>query len=235
MPICRQKIVRAPDPGGVVAAMAFALAMIAAPGAPAIAADQDAGLWVTGAAATAFGPEWSGGFAVQARFVEDIGRLERVVLRPSLGYRLGDGITATLGYDAHFIEAGRDRVEHRIWQQLAMTWPAAPVTLGAQIRLEERFIETVEAVVLRLRLKAGARMPIGTGPWYATISDEIFFGLNDRAGGPDAGFDQNRLFIGAGRPITDQIAGEFGYQMQLIRRPDEDLMIHQVFVSFALR
>ncbi|MFN2376884.1 MAG: DUF2490 domain-containing protein, partial [Candidatus Binatia bacterium] len=58
--------------------------------------------------------------------------------------------------------------------------------------------------------------------WSLVAFDEVFVAFNDTDWGADAGFDQNRLFLGAAFHFTDIIRVEGGYLNQFIERPAAD-------------
>jgi len=168
--------------------------------------------------------------------IDDMSRLERTVLRPSLGYQVNGWLRARFGYDAHFIESPADRIEHRIWQQLSTKWTLNALSLTTRTRVEERLIENTDEAAVRLRLKAGVSHPIADGSWYATASNEYFVGLNDVDGGPRSGFDQNRLYFGVGHNVSDNVTAEVGYQLQYIDRASaENISVHQLMLTLKLR
>lgn len=166
------------------------------------------------------------------RFVDGVNTLERTLLRPSATYR-GNGFSLAGGYDLHIVNSPDDRLEHTLWQQIGTKWNLEPISITARTRLEERFIENVDGTALRLRLRARAEMPLGWQSWYVAVSEEVFFNLNSLSGGPQSGFNQNRVFGGLGTSLSESVGLEFGYQMQYISRTNEDVSIHQLVLSFS--
>jgi len=199
------------------------------------ATGSDTGLWAIATVKHGLNEKWVGSLSSQLRFHRDIGPLERVVLRPSLDYRVSQRLTATAGYDAHFIRSPSAKIEQRLWQQLLYRLPAGRVNLSGRLRLEQRFIEHINGAAVRLRIYAKATRPLGRSPWYAALRDEIAFGLNSLQGGPRDGFDQNRLFVGLGRTLSPGSSIEVGYQMHYARRTGEDVIIHQVFINVLFK
>jgi hypothetical protein len=195
------------------------------------AAGSDTGLWAIATVKHGLNEKWTGSLSSQLRFHRDIGSLERVVLRPSLDYRVSRRFTATAGYDAHFIRSPADKIEQRTWQQLLYRMPAGGFKLSGRLRLEQRFIEHVDGTAVRLRIYAKATRALAKGPWYVALRNEVAFGLNNLQGGPRDGFDQNRLFVGLGRSLSPGSGFEVGYQMHYARRTGEDVIIHQVFIN----
>jgi len=199
------------------------------------AVDSDTGLWAIATAKRGLNEKWAASLSGQLRFHRDMGSLERVVLRPSLDYRVNQRITATAGYDAHFIRSPADKIEQRLWEQLLYQVPTGGFNLSGRLRLEQRFIEHVSGTAVRLRIFAKATRPLAKGPWYAALRNEVAFGLNGLPGGPRDGFDQNRLFLGLGRLLSPRTKIEFGYQMHYARRVGEDAIIHQILISILFQ
>ncbi len=55
---------------------------------------------------------------------------------------------------------------------------------------------------------------------YAVVSDELFVNLNSVENGPLRGIDQNRLYAGIGRQMSNQVRMEVGYQQQYVNASD---------------
>lgn len=172
---------------------------------------------------------------LQLRFDNDIDQLERVLLRPSLTYLLGGNQSLTLGYDAHFVESPTDRVEQRLWQQYNLNHRFSTLTGSLRLRLEERFIDHVDGVPVRLRIKVGIKLPVTDSPWFVTLSNEAFLGFNDIGGGQRDGFHENRAYLGFGRPLGNGTVGQIGYQNQFFDNRANDRMLHQFFISVNLK
>ena len=92
------------------------------------------------------------------------------------------------------------------------------LTLGHRLRIEERFIEDVSGVVVRMRYRLRTAYPETDSRWYLVISDEVFANLNERGAGPAGGFEQNRLFGGVGFHPTARLRVEAGYQWRHLER-----------------
>ena len=70
--------------------------------------------------------------------------------------------------------------------------PVERFDLTGTARLDQRFVEDVRGVVVRLRFRARATYQLPSS-LYLAASDEIFLNLNDRGEGPSQGFEQNRV------------------------------------------
>ena len=199
------------------------------------ASDSDVGLWASGDYHLDLNDDWLASIIIQARFDNDLERLERLLFRPSVTFKAPHGIALTAGYDAHSVEAPRDNIEHRSWQQIAIKKPLGRLTSFAHARLEQRYFENVDDISLRLRLNAGINLPL-RGGFTATLANEVFFTLNDVDGAPVSGFDQNRLFAGFSKRLTERLNVRLGYQMQYIdRSARDDLAGNQVFIFFTFK
>ncbi|MCH7689032.1 MAG: DUF2490 domain-containing protein, partial [Planctomycetes bacterium] len=103
-------------------------------------------------------------------------------------------------------------------------------------RLEQRFFETGEDTGLRFRQLVSWRQPFAYAEKYSFVLwDEIFVHLNDTDWGANAGFDQNRFFVGIGlkRNFDSRWRTEIGYLNQHIdRRGRGNLTNHLLSVNF---
>ena len=144
--------------------------------------------------------------------------LDRLLVRAALGWDLGREITVWLGYawtptfPAGFVD------EKRPFQQLTIGTRGAAGAMQNRTRIEQRFIEGSD-LSLRLRHMLRVQRPVEAGSrWLLVAYDELFVNLNDATGGPSAGFDQNRTYVGAGR-VIDRVTLEAGYMLDAVARP----------------
>ena len=172
---------------------------------------------------------------VQFRFDDDIDQLERILLRPSLTYLFDDKQSFTLGYDAHFVEAPRSRVEQRLWQQYHVNHRFSTLTGSLRLRLEERFIDHVDGVAVRLRIKSGVKLPFAQTPWFFTLSNEAFVGFNEIRGGQRDGVHENRANGWFGHVLGVGMVGQIVYQNQFFDNRANDRMLHQLFISLSMK
>ncbi len=226
---------RKPTPGvsncfACIAALVLSFAL----GLPlAQAADNDGGMWLTANLSRPLRDDLVAGLIIEPRFDQDAGRLERMLLRPSITRNFAR-TALTFGYDAHLIQAPRDRLEQRLWQQLQFTPGDSPWRALLRLRVEERFIEDIGGMVLTTRWKAQVRPQVPGSDWYLRLANEVFFNLNGQARGPLAGYDQNRAQAAFGRRLGT--AGiELGYQAQHLRLRGRNRLIHQFLASISLR
>ncbi len=177
-------------------------------------------------------------FDGHTRFFDDSGGFGQSIVRPGIGYALGDRATVWGGYGWIRTSPGSnaDFDEHRIWQQITWSEPLDPATLGLRSRLEQRFLETGSDTGWRFRQLVSLRRPLQCAPRLSLVVwDEFFIHLNDTDWGADGGFDQNRLFVGFGfkRDPASRNRVEVGYlNQQIDRSAGNDLANHVLSINF---
>lgn len=176
---------------------------------------------------------------VNPRFGDDVSDLNQLILRTAIGYKLNENWSVWQGYAWNTVYDNANYQddftgEHRIYQQLTYRdkfsfLEAFPfIKIQSRTRLEERWIHHTNITALRPRTLLRVDIPLPMVPnWSFVTFDEIFVNLNGVSGGPEAGFDQNRWFIGFNREFTKQINVDFGYQMQIINTRREN-MVNQI-------
>lgn len=155
-------------------------------------------------------------FDFQARFFENTDGLGQTIVRPGLGWSLTENTSVWIGYGwIRDYPPGRSAIdENRIWQQFLWNGTAGQSSLQSRTRLEQRFVQTGSDVGWRLRQLVKVVYPLlASGRLRFAAYDEVFIALNSTDWGADAGFDQNRLFLGFNVPLdaARRIHAEFGY------------------------
>jgi hypothetical protein len=203
------------------------------------ATDNDFQLWPVGRIYHAINKDWSVSFMARGRFDENASHTKDYLLRPYLSWTIVDDVpfidslTVMAGYDYLHSFDGRD--EHRAWQSAHHAVEHERLRLVHRVRLDERFVEDVDPIILRFRYRISTSHPLGDSAWYGIASDEVFANLNDDDEGPLSGFEQNRLRLGAGRYIFGRLRVEGGYEFQYARRRSKaDEFRHVVFLEFSL-
>lgn len=125
--------------------------------------------------------------------------------------------------------------EHRIWQQLILTQKSGMVSFQHRYRLEQRFLENAslndmaerETDGYRFRQRARYRflatVPLtksaeGKTKLFAAAYEEVFLGFGEGIGVNI--LDQNRLYVGLGYKINDQINIQAGYLNHRVFKSD---------------
>jgi len=187
---------------------------------PARASDTDLQQWTQLTFQTDLSKQWIAFFEVQPRLGDDVSELNRLIVRPAIGYRLRPNVSIWQGYGwtPQFSPEFRD--EHRSFQQLLMEHRVHKTDVVNRTRLEQRFIEDAGGTSVRLRHMVRLVHPLTSNrKWSLVGSDEVFWNLNSTPNGPEAGFDQNRLFFGVNHRVNPQLQVEAGYLINQIDAP----------------
>lgn len=177
-------------------------------------------------------------FDAHYRLLDDADGFNQSIIRPGLGLSIAEQQVLWAGYG--WIRSsplqGADFDEHRFWQQ----WTAAPsrdqMKFLFRSRFEQRWLETGDDVGLRWRQMFRAQKILSTHPEWSLVGwDEAFFHLNDTDWGANAGFDQNRVFLGLGfkRNKHAAVRTEIGYLNQFNNsQGGSDRMNHILSINF---
>lgn len=187
---------------------------------------------------------------VNPRFfdLDDGGDIGQLLLRPAAGYQLTEKLSIWQGYAwvgnfnvPHTPPQSSFFEENRIYQQANYVHKFQSWNTLSRFRLEERWIEGAAGTAVRLRLMWRGLYPLPIAPeWAFATYDEVFINLNTVEGrrGPEAGFDQNRFFIGINRTFSKRFNMDFGYQNQLLNSkaiPElANQMNHIVLLNFFI-
>jgi hypothetical protein len=163
----------------------------------------------------------------QPRVGDDISRMERLLIRPALGYNLNPNVALFLGYawtptfmNNRYQEDFRN--ENRLWQQILVKDTRWGLEWQHRLRQEQRFIEDAAGPSNRTRyLIRGSYALSDSGSYGLTGYNEIFVNLNSEYKGPKGGFDRDRFFFG---PYLKHGPAryEIGYVGEYAQRFDED-------------
>ncbi len=179
---------------------------------------------------------WS--FDTHYRMRDDSNGFDQSILRPGLGLKFAEDQILWAGYAwiNNSPVSGDSFDEHRFWQQ----WTATP-SMGAwsfqhRSRLEQRWLETGDDIGMRWRQMHRVQKTLSGCPQWSLIAwDEAFFHLNDTDWGAEAGFDQNRAFLGFGfkRCSRAAVRTEIGYLNQFTNQQGGgDGMNHILSINF---
>lgn len=197
---------------------ALLLALLVAAPARAFDPETEAQVWTPVFARLPARGRFLSQLEINPRARGDFGRLSQLLVRPWLGWRARQGLLLHGGYVWVRGDARRVTNDHALWQQVQVEAAPAPGwTATARGRLEQRFLDGPAETAWRARLQLRAERALGGGPWYAAASSETFVHLNSVSGGPVAGPDQHRAYVGLGRGSAAR-RFEAGYQ-HLWQRP----------------
>lgn len=177
----------------------------------------------------------------QPRMGDGVSRLDQMLLRGAVGWKLSSDVTLYQGY-AHVVvplEGRRDVNEERSFQQLSWTlgkpWGGE---LSSRTRLEQRWRSDGDDMGWRLREMLRYEKPLkpGSNAVNALAYSEAFVALNSTNWGAKGGFDQIRTFLGAELGLKGASTIELGYLNQVIdQRGGRTRINHVASISLFLR
>ncbi len=195
----------------------FLLVIVFGGGVAWAATKHDGQLWVPLYNRFELGETYRGWFEVNPRFGDTISEIDQLLIRPAIGYQIAPSLSLWQGYAWITNYQPRFRDEHRLYQEVSYRRNFSYGGILSRTRLEERFVQDAGGVAIRAREMLRADVPLGDGRmWGFVIYDELFVNLNTVRRGPEAGFDQNRLFVGVHRKVNKDLSFDFGYQNQTI-------------------
>ncbi|MGQ3685305.1 MAG: DUF2490 domain-containing protein [Candidatus Loosdrechtia sp.] len=180
---------------------------------------------------------FSGYFELQPRFGDNASEPDRLLIRPALVYHLNERNSFWVGYLAMPVFQGNKGTEHRYWSQFLYQRKSANLEFSSRSRLELRDIPDVKDWAVRFRQMGRLAGPISHDKtFYWALWNEVLVNLNSTSGGPQAGYDQNRFFLGIGRKLRNAISVELGYLMNHINIPanTSDRINHAAFLMIGI-
>ena len=154
-----------------------------------------------------------------------------------VGYRFTPNHQILTGFWYQYTQppySGKIVQELNAWQQYDFNDTYSFGKIMTRTRLEERnniSQANANGPSVRFRQRLKYEYPF-TKEWSGIASEEIFFNLNSVNWGPTQGFDQNRVFVGAGYKFNDIVKTEFGYMNQYVNRNlKADFIDHQLSLN----
>lgn len=177
---------------------------------------------------------------VQPRFGDGVSRLDQLLLRPAIGWKITPDLTVYQGYARAItpVDGGRDLREDRSFQQISWIisrpWRGE---LSSRTRLEQRWRSDGDDMGWRLREMVRLEVPLNQRGQVAALGyAEAFIALNDTDWGARGGFDQLRTFAGAEIALPGKSTIEAGYLNQYIDQPGgRSRMNHVLSLTLFLR
>jgi hypothetical protein len=217
--------------GAAAAALASCMAAV-----PAHAQDEDAQLWTTTTASFDLSDETT--FAAQfvARFSDAAEGLSELQIQADVETGAWEGVKLGAGYSyvPRYNQGRLTSREHRIRQQVsASLGELLGGRLEGRLRLEERWRDDGDDMMLRLRGRLMWTKPIGPRELAVRVGHESFVQLNDTDWGGEAGYSRMRNQLSLRRKLSADLTGELGYLNQYVFANDgPDQVAHAL--TFAL-
>jgi hypothetical protein len=176
-----------------------------------------------------------GMFEVNPRVGIGTANFDQLIIRPALGLQLTKHISVWQGYAWIPTFLPEYVPENRIWQQILIENRFPRWTMQNRFRLEQRMIQGISETASRFRYFNRTMIGLKKGsPWALALQEEIFINLNEVSSAITPGINQNRIFAGLNRSVTDNFNFDIGYQYQYINRnfPVEDRHNHVLLMNW---
>jgi hypothetical protein len=162
--------------------------------------------------------------------------MRQEILRSAIGYYPKPywGLYLGYGWQPKFNDFVN---ENRAYQESLFDNYLGKLRIMNRTRFEQRFIEDVQGVSLRLRHQLRLVHPLWNSKhWFIAAQEEPFVNFNSPTNGPVGGFDQNRAYAGIRYQMTKSVAFELGYMNQYINKPsgEENVSSNNAVVTLDL-
>lgn len=217
-------------------AIAAALACCVA-ATPALAQEEDSQLWTSTTAKFDLGDDMSFATQVVARFSDAADGLSELQLQADAENELRGGLSLGAGYSyvTRYERGELTSREHRIRQQVsARLGEALGGRVEGRLRLEQRWRDDGEDVMLRLRPRLMWTRPIGPDKLELRLWSESFIQLNHTDWGGEAGYSRLRNQVSLRRSLAESVTGEVGYLNQYsVADSGPDQLVHALSVALS--
>lgn len=213
----------------------FSTAALFQAATPALAADDDANVWLGQLATINATDKVYVRLEAQERFTNDAERLGQLLLRSLVAYRLNDKVNAGIGYAFVLTDpvGPVELNEHRYYQELNVRLiDRGGVTLDSRTRLELRTFEEREGTSWRLRNFVQLRVPVSKNNKIVAYT-EPFIDLNETTV-QRGGLSIWRNFVGVSIPLAKVIEVVPGYLNQHVLRDGQDRSDHTANVNLFM-
>jgi hypothetical protein len=148
------------------------------------------------------------------------------------GVKAGGGYSYVTDYDGGDLATR----EHRLRQQVSGDMGSlGSGTLAGRIRVEQRWRDDGEDMMVRLRPRMSWTRPIGANDLALRLIHESFVRLNDTDWGGEARYERMRNQVSLRRTFGDTLTGEAGYLNQYSFGGDEpDEVVHALTLALTI-
>lgn len=180
--------------------------------------EDELGTWLMLFGNAKLSDEYSLHAETQLRLYEPLENFNQLLLRVGVGRKLSPQASVMAGYgyipttSFNKEELKTSSVEHRIWEQFALTNRLGRLFFEHRYRIEQRWISSASAenYLNRLRYRLLVNIPlnkpeISEGTLFASFYDEVFLNVTETP------FDQNRLYAALGYRFNSLLSVQAGY------------------------
>lgn len=213
---------------------------------------NDQELWVNINSFIRINDNWTGYLEYQPRYFDDVKYRGVTLYRGAIGRNISNGFSGWLGYGimewetrSHSDFPSKYQHEDRIFAQLMHSGlDLGKWKITNRSRYEFRLFRHDDEASERFRHMLTARYKFNDGPWALALWDEYFYNTNtirpskeSHAPNINAGFDQNRAFIGVAYFFGEkqQHMFETGYMNNYVNGISADRNAHVWMTTVAGR
>jgi hypothetical protein len=196
--------------------------------------ENDQGLWTGATITTPITEKVHTRIYVSPRWLDSSTDFSQFILHGLLGYKFNKNFSIWQGYAYSRTYISDLKREHRPYNDLVLENNFKKLKIENRIRIEERFLEDIDDVTVRTRYRLRGSYPLDKKEkWNLVLFDEIFVNCNSHFDGPQAGLDQNRIYVGLNRKINEHFNIDGGYLLQHQHREgkNNDNLNHFVLVN----
>jgi len=195
---------------------------------------QSGAVWLTPVVGVRYriDDRWLFQMDTQLRFDSANGLLRDVQVRPGFEYILSPHWAVAAGYVQFQRYLVGQTNSRGAFQDILYRARVDNLPIAGRWRWEELFFDNGTYLV-RTRLLAGVRVPLGETPWELAFSNEVFLNVGNNGPGRVQGFAQNRAFAGFGRPLTRWSRASLGYELDTFNAPGNVRNVHNIKLNLV--
>lgn len=161
-------------------------------------------------------PKWQLNVFGEVREDHNVSHMENALFRPNIQYALSPQWTVAAGYVQFQPLQPPFRPERGPFEDLYFTTELGGFGLLSRLRFNETFADQKSAALVSSSALAALQHSIGNSEWFAVLSDEVYVNLKVDYTGRRAGFQENKTFVGVGRPINTHLTLNGGYELDVV-------------------
>jgi hypothetical protein len=178
-------------------------------------------------------PQWRLRLDSQLTLDHDIDRARNLELRPGVEFAISPHWAVVGGYVQYQPFTTQIVATRGPYQDIAYGTDFGHLSLANRLRLEELFLDSNGALLVRSRYRLSAQHPIGDSPWSVLVSDEVYFSLKTDGTGRTAGYDRNKFYGGFVFDIGRGAKVSAGYELTEVRPTGSLNEFHTIKLGFA--
>jgi hypothetical protein len=171
--------------------------------------DKDLQSWNVIRLTVPVGEKWSVGLQNEARFSDDISKLDEYIIKLYTHYKFSKKFGLSFGYK--YIDRPDDNNEQDPWAEVVFPHTYNKWQVSHDVRFETRIYQSLEGILPRIRYLFNWSRQLGDSFMYVGGFAAIRFNLADKGAGPVEGFEQIRVNANIGFHLGGITRLEVGY------------------------